>query len=127
MGQTSLIRVASLLAFCGVALGAFGAHGLKALLLEKGTTQTWETAVLYHLVHALAVLVVSGWRPTPKGPAVCFLVGILIFSGSLYFLSVTGVKMLGAITPLGGVAFLVGWFWLALCRTHPRPDPESGR
>ena len=113
MNQTSLIRIASLFAFFGVALGAFGAHGLKALLLEKGTLPTWETAVLYHLVHAVALLALSGLSSPPRAVVLCFSFGIFIFSGSLYVLSVTGIKILGAITPFGGVAFLVGWAWLA--------------
>ncbi|MBL9168489.1 MAG: DUF423 domain-containing protein [Verrucomicrobiales bacterium] len=116
MAQPSLHRVASLFALAGVALGAFGAHGLKAVLAENGTAQTWETAVFYHLVHALALFVVSGWPSIPRGPYCCFVAGIVLFSGSLYVLAVTGIKALGAVTPLGGVAFLAGWLWLALRR-----------
>ena len=114
LNQTLLIRLAALLCFAAVGLGAFGAHGLRPVLLEHGTFQTWETAVLYHFIHAIALLAMSGWQPLPKGPVACFLLGILLFSGSLYVLAVTGIKPLGAITPFGGVSFLAGWLWLAL-------------
>lgn len=77
--------------------------------------ETWQTAVLYHLVHAvvLMVLAISGgrWR---SGPWWSFFLGILVFSGSLYVLSLTGVKRLGMVTPFGGVAFLIGWLWLVV-------------
>jgi uncharacterized membrane protein YgdD (TMEM256/DUF423 family) len=102
-----------------VALGAFGAHGLKARLgaLADGAPRLawWETASHYHLMHALALglcaqLVVRG----PAGGAAkvagsCFLAGIVLFSGSLYAMTLSGMRVLGAITPLGGLCFLAGW------------------
>ena len=112
-------RIGALLAFAGVALGAFGAHGLKERLGGEGSA-TWETAVLYHLVHALALVLVST-RPDAQSAArawnvarVAFFIGVLAFSGSLYALALDGPRWLGPITPLGGVAFLVGWVALAL-------------
>jgi len=105
--------LAAILAFTGVALGAFGAHGLKDILVQNQTLEIWKTASLYHLVHAVAMLVADA----PAGrfpPAGFFAVGIVIFSGSLYLLAITGVSWLGAITPLGGLAFLIGWIRLAL-------------
>lgn len=113
------IRYGSLLTMLGVALGAFGAHELKDTLSPQ-SHQTYQTAVLYHLVHGLGLLAV-GWISTlrPSAPLVrtagwAFVAGIVLFSGSLYLLSVTGAKKLGLITPFGGVAFLIGWLCLAL-------------
>src|SRR3989338_5454816 len=113
------IRYGSLIMLLGVALGAFGAHGLKDALTPEGKS-IYHTAVLYHLVHGLALLAV-GWLATlrPTEPLIqkagwAFVIGIVLFSGSLYLLSVTGIKKIGIVTPLGGVAFLLGWLWLAL-------------
>jgi len=108
------IRIASVLGFLAVALGAFGAHGLKELLAQYGTTTIWEKAVLYHFIHTLMLFVLALRRPVPGGPWLSFFVGIVIFSGSLYLLAVTNVKWLGAITPIGGISFLAGWLWLAV-------------
>jgi uncharacterized membrane protein YgdD (TMEM256/DUF423 family) len=107
-------KTAAIVGFCAVALGAFGAHMLRAHLDNLGTTQTWQTGVLYHLVHAVVLLVLSGWRPVPKWSFWLLLTGVGIFSGSLYLLAVTGFRWLGAITPLGGLAMLAGWFALCL-------------
>lgn len=102
--------------FLAVALGAFGAHALKERLTEKYLA-IWETAVQYQMFHALA-LVAIGTLMSSKliGPVTSLntagyliLAGIILFSGSLYVLSLTGIGVLGAITPIGGVAFLVGW------------------
>jgi uncharacterized membrane protein YgdD (TMEM256/DUF423 family) len=111
-------RWGSLCMLLGVALGAFGAHGLKETLTPEGK-QAYHTAVLYHLVHGLGLLGVGGLstlKPTeawlrPAGWA--FVLGIALFSGSLYLLAITGIKQFGMITPLGGLAFLVGWLCLA--------------
>lgn len=105
----SPISIAALLGFTGVALGAFGAHGLKDVLAANGTLAIWQTAVLYHLVHAVASL----WAAERK-PAVTWVwaAGIAVFSGSLYALALTNVRWLGAITPIGGILFLVGWAML---------------
>ncbi len=113
MTNTAAIRAAAALGFLAVALGAFGAHGLKETLARNGTLETWQTAVLYHFLHAIMLFVLAERKPVPTGPWLAFLVGIVVFSGSLYVLSVTGVRWLGAITPIGGVSFLVGWCWLA--------------
>ena len=113
------IRLGSFLMFLGVLLGAFGAHGLKNTLTPEGK-QIYQTAVLYHLIHGLGLLAV-GWLATLKpmdslAPKAgwAFVIGILLFSGSLYLLSLTGIKKLGLITPFGGLAFLIGWSCLAL-------------
>ncbi|MBX7196938.1 MAG: DUF423 domain-containing protein [Sandaracinaceae bacterium] len=112
--------------FLGVALGAFGAHGLRARLEAlpdfARRMEWWETAARYQLVHALALGLVALWcaraQSLPlKVSGGGFAVGILLFSGSLYAMTLTGVRGVGAITPFGGVAFLVGWasmIWAAL-------------
>jgi uncharacterized membrane protein YgdD (TMEM256/DUF423 family) len=113
------IAIAAINGFLAVGLGAFAAHGLRARLPED-LLAVFQTGVQYQMYHALALLAVgllclhyqesallkaSGWA---------FLVGIIIFSGSLYILSLSGVRWLGAITPIGGVAFLTGWLLLAV-------------
>lgn len=115
MNQRLAIRIAAIAGFLAVALGAFGAHSLKDLLARNVTTAIWEKAVLYHLIHAVMLVVLAFWKPLIKGPWICFLLGIAIFSGSLYLLAVTNQRWLGAITPFGGVSLLVGWAWLAIC------------
>jgi uncharacterized membrane protein YgdD (TMEM256/DUF423 family) len=112
MTNSLALRIAAAFGFLAVALGAFGAHGLKDLLVRNGTTVIWEKAVLYHFIHAVMLYVLATRTPLPICACYCFLAGILIFSGSLYLLAVTNVRVLGAITPIGGVSFLVGWFWL---------------
>lgn len=118
MDKTFLL-VGALAGFLGVALGAFGAHGLQSRLSPE-MLAVFETGVRYQMYHAFALLitaaaigrlgdarllVVSGWF---------FVAGIIIFSGSLYALALTGVTMWGAVTPIGGLAFLVGWACLAI-------------
>jgi uncharacterized membrane protein YgdD (TMEM256/DUF423 family) len=102
-----------------VGLGAFGAHGLKDKL-DAYSLSVWEKAVFYHLIHALAILMVPVFARTgaltesgATRVALVFFAGILLFSGSLYILAVTGVRMLGAVTPFGGLCFIGGWLYLA--------------
>jgi uncharacterized membrane protein YgdD (TMEM256/DUF423 family) len=120
--------VASILLGLAVALGAFGAHALKGRL-DAYSMGVYEKAVFYHFIHALGLLVVSllpkaGVLGIPAANAVCALLaaGILIFSGSLYVLAMSGVRALGAITPIGGLAFIAAWVLLAylLIRTPAR-------
>lgn len=104
--------------FLAVALGAFGAHALKPVLVERGVTAQWETAVLYHLVHTVAVLA-AGLAGEWLGRwsvriGTCWLAGIVLFSGSIYALCLGGPRMLGPVTPVGGVALLAGWCGLAI-------------
>ena len=114
MTNTLAIRVAALFGFLAVSLGAFGAHGLKDLLMQNGTVAIWEKAVLYHFIHTVMLFLLAQRRPVLTGVWLSFFLGIVVFSGSLYLLAVTNVKWLGAITPIGGVSFLVGWGWLVL-------------
>lgn len=100
----------------GVSAGAFGAHALKDTLTTSGTLSTWNTAVLYHLIHVLSLLsatlfalmmpVANRWF---SRACQCWLLGILLFSGSLYALALGGPKWLGPVTPLGGIFFILGW------------------
>lgn len=105
-------RLAALLCFLAVGLGAFGAHALKETLGAHATTEVWKTAVFYHFVHALALLVLAAVPGASRAVTGLFLAGIVLFSGSLYFLALTNIRWLGAITPLGGLCFLAGWAWL---------------
>jgi len=109
---------AGLLGLTGIALGAFGAHALKETLLANGTTTTWQTAVLYHLVHAVALVALPGWTWVGR----CWVAGVVLFSGSLYWLALGGPKLLGPVTPLGGLAFLLGW---ALLAWHAFKSPKA--
>jgi len=111
----------SLLGGIGVAAGAFGAHGLKAHFETNGQAANWETAVRYGLFHALVLLVVAVASALPatavccrrlQSAGVCFLSGTLIFSGLLAILALTGLKILGAVVPIGGVLLIAGWGWL---------------
>ena len=107
----------SVLCGLGVALGAFGAHGLRGRLSGE-MLAVFETGVRYHFIHALGLFAVSWAASRWPGPLVgaagwLFVAGILIFSGSLYVLSIGGVRWLGAVTPLGGLCMLAGWGLLA--------------
>jgi uncharacterized membrane protein YgdD (TMEM256/DUF423 family) len=114
----SWLAIGSALGGLGVALGAFGAHALRARVSPERLA-VWQTATEYHLVHALALLAVGLLlRIAPQAPAaqaagVCFSVGILLFSGSLYLLVLLDQGWLGAITPFGGVLLIAGWALLA--------------
>lgn len=111
------IVVGAVLAFLGVAAGAFGAHALEGRL-PPDLVRVFETGARYHLVHALALTFVglasARWTdPLWTAAGWSFVVGVVIFSGSLYALALTGVRWLGAVTPLGGLAFLAGWLAVA--------------
>lgn len=121
MRPSTTLRAAALLAGLAVALGAFAAHGMKPHY-EPAQLATFETGVRYQMYHALALglcaaLAAAGWRT--RGAELAFLAGIALFSGSLYGLVWLDARWLGPVTPLGGVAFLVGWLLLALSRRDP--------
>jgi uncharacterized membrane protein YgdD (TMEM256/DUF423 family) len=114
----TFLWVGALAAFVGVALGAFGAHGLRARL-PADMLGVFETGVRYQMYHALAILIVAlalarldGWMIRAAGWL--FTAGIVLFSGSLYALALTGITTLGAVTPLGGLCFLAGWALLVI-------------
>ena len=115
--NSGVLHTAAIAGASGVALGAFGAHGLEQQF-PGADTQVWDTAVLYHLVHALALLALGttaarGLRVT----AWAFALGILLFSGSLYALALGAPGWLGPVTPLGGLAFVAGWLALLFPRS----------
>jgi uncharacterized membrane protein YgdD (TMEM256/DUF423 family) len=125
MRNGSWVTVGAVWGFLAVAVGAFGAHGLKDRLTETGHTATFQTGAQYHMYCALALLA-AGLLALPgrSGTAISvagwgLLLGSAIFSGSLYALSLTGLRWLGAITPIGGVLMLIGWIALALAAGVP--------
>ena len=124
MTNTLATRIAALMGLLAVALGAFGAHGLKEILTRNATVGIWEKAVFYHFIHTVMLFVLAGRQPLARLPWFSFLIGILIFSGTLYVLAITNLKWLGAITPLGGVSFMVGWVWLMVAAGRSeKPGP----
>jgi len=114
MTSTNAFRISAVFGFLAVALGAFGAHGLKDVLVRNDAVAIWQTAVLYHLAHSIVLLLVASREPLHVWAWRLFAAGVVIFSGSLYVLSLTNVKILGAITPIGGVCLLGGWLALVL-------------
>ncbi len=121
MNQNTTLKIAAIAGGLAVALGAFAAHALKPMLIETGRLETFELAVRYQFYHALSLLAVGlimkeNTSSQLKFSAWGFSVGILLFSGSLYTLALTGVTSIAMITPLGGVCFILGWifFFLAI-------------
>ena len=118
MQKKTTLVTGALAGFLSVLIGAFGAHALKATLTASGRTETFETAVKYQFYHALALILTALLMRTNPSKllgyaAGCFTGGILVFSGSLYVLCLSGRTILGAVTPLGGVLFMTGWLLLA--------------
>jgi uncharacterized membrane protein YgdD (TMEM256/DUF423 family) len=120
--QRAILLTSAISGFLAVALGAFGAHGLKSSLATvpdgMQRLEWWQTAAQYHLIHAVGLGLVAALSEQHRGrslvvAAVAFAMGCLIFSGSLYVMALSGMRALGAVTPLGGLAFLVGWAALA--------------
>jgi len=111
MARSPLVTLGAVNAAVAVAAGAFAAHGLRERLAPRAL-EVFETGARYHMYHALAMILAG--LLVARGPGWMFQAGIVIFSGSLYALALTDVKMLGAITPIGGLAFLAGWVWLAI-------------
>jgi uncharacterized membrane protein YgdD (TMEM256/DUF423 family) len=121
------LRAAAILGLTAVALGAFGAHGLKSMWgssLDAAEAayrlDVWETAVFYHLAHAIVLLVLAFGCPEKHQARIaswCFVIGVNIFSGTLYLLALTGMTWMGRIVPIGGVLLLLGW--LLLCFQRP--------
>lgn len=118
--------VAALLAAAGVVTGAFGAHGLRSAV-SAADLETWRTAAQYHLVHAvgLGLVALAARRRAARLVTIagCLLTaGVVVFSGSLYLLVLTGQRWLGAVTPFGGVALITGWLALAVAVSRRPPD-----
>jgi uncharacterized membrane protein YgdD (TMEM256/DUF423 family) len=120
MSSKQILLTGSVAGALAVALGAFGAHAFKPLLLENNAVETYKLAVDYHFFHALALLLIGALTERSSQPAafgraaVCMLGGVVLFSGSLYALALTGTRTVVLVTPLGGVFFLVGWGLLAV-------------
>jgi uncharacterized membrane protein YgdD (TMEM256/DUF423 family) len=110
------MKLVAVIGLLGVLLGALGAHGtVHETVAANGRLEQWGTAVQYHQIHALGLLALTLAAPRGyRASKLAFLIGIALFSGSLYVLAWTGIKWLGAVTPLGGLAFMVGWALLAL-------------
>jgi uncharacterized membrane protein YgdD (TMEM256/DUF423 family) len=119
MNSSLAVRLAAISGFLAVAFGAFGAHGLKDLLEANKMLPVWQTGALYHLVHSVVLFALSQRAKPPRLPFALFGIGIILFSGSLYALAVTNVKMLGIVTPFGGLCLLAGWLALALKPVPP--------
>lgn len=120
------LTIGAVLAAISVAGGAFGAHGLKSLLDASGQAATWETAARYCMYHALALIMTGLLACSPArvnglaAASACFVSGTLVFSGCLAILAVTGLKVLGAVVPIGGVLLIAGWVILAVAVARPR-------
>ena len=124
----SAIVTGAALAMLAVILGAFAAHGLKQML-DPYDLAIFETAARYQMYHAIALLIVGILASMPqfstrwlKLAAIVFVLGIVLFSGSLYLLALSGIKWLGAVTPLGGVAFIFGWLLLIVAGLKQQPE-----
>jgi uncharacterized membrane protein YgdD (TMEM256/DUF423 family) len=117
--QTVLLILASVAGMSGVGLGAFGAHAFNALLVANDRLSTYQTAVQYHLIHTVALLIVAllaGQQNSVylNAAGVAFVVGIVLFSGSLYVLALQNLRVMGAVAPFGGIAFVIGWGMILL-------------
>jgi len=124
MKPRSILLTGLALMLLAVALGAFGAHALKAII-PSDLLPIWKTASQYHFYHALGLIALGLWSQQHASArltsitAYCFILGVLLFSGSLYMLAVSGLRWLGMITPLGGVLFLAGWSsWIVAVIKH---------
>ena len=131
MHQRSALAWAGVLGASGVVLGAFGAHALKEALERAGTREAWETASRYQLVHAAALMGLAGWLRAPGNtPGGCapwavrlWVLGTLLFCGSLYGLALGGPRWLGPVTPVGGAALIAGWVLAACAARDARALP----
>jgi len=121
------LQAAGLFGATGVGLGAFGAHALHGFLATQGTLGTWETAVHYQLLHAVALLAAAVGLRSGEARALAWAVrawsaGIMLFSGSLYLLALGGPRWLGPVTPLGGLGLIAGWLCVAAAAS---PDKKN--
>ena len=111
------LKIAGSMGFSGVVLGAFGSHALRDKL-SADMMLSWNAGVRYHLIHAIAIMVLALYAKTSsidiRWGGRFFLSGTVLFSGSLYVMCLTGYRALGFITPLGGICFLMGWAWMVL-------------
>ena len=129
-GDCFPLLAAGIAGLTGVAIGAFGAHAWKSTLVERGMLQAWETGSRYHLLHAVSLLGIAACVRVTAGSrsarllvfaAQLWVVGIMLFSGSLYWLALGGPRWLGPVTPFGGVALMAGWLLIAIAAIPKRP------
>jgi len=119
MTHRTIFLTGCVFSFLSIAIGAFGAHALEDILIERGLKETYQTGVFYHVFHAIAILVLGILQKSSPHrlislAAYLMILGILLFSGSLYALSITGIKQLGIITPFGGLVLMISWCVLLL-------------
>ncbi len=117
ISKETILKTGIIFALLTVAIGAFGAHGLSEILNNNSKLETFKTGVLYQLFHSVAIIICGILYDSYESKKIrisflLFTVGILLFSGSLYILSITNIGIFGAITPIGGILFIVGWFYL---------------
>lgn len=133
MSPRIVLILAAMAGFSGVALGAFGAHGLKESL-QPHQLNWWAIAVQYHLVHAVVLLGVAAWlQVSPNAScsrwlrrtAMMMVLGLLLFSGSLYTMALTDMRALGMVTPFGGLSWLMGWFGFVLAASALKPSEQE--
>lgn len=129
MRARACLNTAAVAGFTGVAFGAFGAHGLKGVIAPE-LMAAYETGVLYHLMHAVVLLAMSAWlyvRPASwiRRSAIMMTLGLILFSGSLYAMAMTGQRFLGVITPFGGVSWLIAWAFLILAAFRLPQSPSD--
>lgn len=126
MASGKLFRISAALGGTGVVFGAFGAHALRERLTVSGMLEVWRTGVQYHLIHAVAYLVIAALASV-SGPArahalervgLYWLIGVICFSGSLYWLALGAPRWVGPITPIGGLCFIIGWVMLGFVKTE---------
>ena len=135
--NAQLLRLGAIFGFLGVLFGAFGAHGLKPHL-SSAMMSIYETGIQYHLLHAMAILIAAVAAGETDATGRCkrprallagkyFAIGIVVFSGSLYALAISGTLLWGAVTPIGGLAFLTAWILLAMSATSPKSKETETR
>ncbi len=125
MERRTALMVTGATGFLGVALGAFGAHSLKGVLEVNHTREIWSTAVLYHMVHVPVLLWLIRGAAVPAITFLAFTGGMMLFSGSLYALAITGITWLGVVTPVGGLLLMTGWGMIVLSAYRSESEPAD--
>ena len=115
-GSCGMRAMAGTLGFAAVALGAFGAHAFKPVLMARVTMEIWQTASFYHLTHAVLLACIALIRPSARRCFWLLVAGVLLFSGALYAFALTGIKSFAAFAPVGGVCLMAGWLCLVFHR-----------
>ncbi len=130
MKNRTVFILASVLGFSAIAMGAFGAHALKPMLIETCKYDVWTTAVHYHSIHAIALLIIGVWQAQRREQsgfsaiALFWVLGVLLFSGSLYLLAMGAPSFFGPITPVGGVLMMLGWISVGVVALRDDGDKQ---